>query len=126
MFRSWVTHYMIRLAFTEFHLRHPQNLKFRKPEISTLAALLEIVPEWRDFWPAWELGSGGETGPEIGNLATWVASRAGVLRGAGCRGPRVLREIPGAEGAGWQNFRNSIFPKADPHEFEMGGSYRPN
>jgi hypothetical protein len=99
MFRSWVTHYMARLALTEFHFRTPEtrNLKTRD---SARDDLLEIGPERPRLRRDGRLGCRRRNGPrgcESGGLGLRVGP-----------GFRARRENPGcreARAADFQNFR---------------------
>ena len=108
MFCSWVTHYMARLALTEFHFRDPETPKSENPGFRPASDVLEIGPEWRRLrrdggWVAEAVAA-----RETENLAVWG--------GESGRGSARVGKISDAERRGRQNFRNSVFHKSGPSE----------
>ncbi len=93
-------------------LLRPRNSGNLKPWDPARDALLEIGPERRRFRRHGNRDAEAETPRETENLAAWNGdSGRGPARGRS----RVL------EGAGRQNFKNSVFQKADAGEIAVGG-----
>ena len=110
---SWVTDFIARLAFTEFHFRAPKpgNLKIRE---SARDDVLEVGPQWGRLRRDGGLVAGAETGLEGVNVPIRARESS--------QSPARDEKISGAESRGRHVFRISVLQKADPYVFRTGVS----